>query len=140
MAFGLLDSVNFNWFCISSYQSNSAAPHRIRRESMNIGNWSKRRELGEAIKRLLFDTNIVDPRSYNKSIAIAAKRHDKTFSSIEDGVWLTSFKRAASEYSLKLDHDEVEARHAQKEKSVKNKSTKTTTKVSRCADLCKNPK
>ena len=86
-------------------------------QEMDTGeNWGWQPEeetLGTAIKEILFDTGDVDPEAYEQADISAAKGKDSRFS-VDDATWFTAFRRAACEYNLEKDHEEVESCHRQR--------------------------
>ena len=81
---------------------------------MDSGTWLNRIKIGNAIKVILFDSGKIDPQSYDKSTVVNAKSNHQQFVSLDDKEWFTAFRRAASKYNLKSDHEEVEERHNKK--------------------------
>ena len=73
--------------------------------------WSTVKGLVNDIKEILFATNLIDPTSYSKSEAEAAKHLHNKFQSINNSLWLSAFRRAATEHNLKAELEEIEARH-----------------------------
>jgi len=77
------------------------------------GAWPREKKVSSTIKETLFDTGLVDPRSYDKPEIAAAKCKHSDFSTLDDDVWCVAFRRAACEYNLREDHKEVESREIQ---------------------------
>ena len=75
---------------------------------MGKGRWPSRRDLKEAIKETFFDTELLDPRSYDKHTVAEAKERHAAFLSLQDEEFFTIFRRAASEYTLQEDYDNTE--------------------------------
>jgi len=104
--------------------------------------WQERKQLVASIKELLFDKNKVDPGSYDKAQIIAAKSLDRKFYSIEEDDWLTYFRRAACEWNLDKDHEEVEARHRNESTNMEDitnnngSARKSATKKNKKVCLC----
>lgn len=69
--------------------------------------WRERQYLGELIKAVCFNPGTIDPRSYDKSVIIAAKSIHQHFGQIHEDLWFTAFRRSASEYILHEDLDAV---------------------------------
>ena len=84
---------------------------------MTKGRWCYRRDLGKVIKTTLFDTEKINPRSYDKSLVVEAKHNHIQFSQLDNEEWFAAFRRAASECILEEDLDEVEKRHNRYNKS-----------------------
>ena len=77
------------------------------------GAWPREKKVSSTIKETLFDTGLVDPRSYDKPEIAAAKCKHSDFSTIDDDVWCVAFRHAACEHNLREDHKEVESREIQ---------------------------
>ena len=96
---------------------------------MNVGDgwdWELRKDLVDTIKEILFDSEEIDPEDYDKSDISAAKSRHSDFNLIDDEVWFTTFRRAACEYNLQKDHEEVESRHFQPRGRFNNYTSKST--------------
>ena len=100
--------------------------------------WRREKEIASTIKETLFDTGVVNPRTCYKADVAAAKCKHSDFSTVDDDAWCVLFRRAACEYTLQEDHNEVESRHLQPRGCyrVSSKSSpkpaRVTTKVSPC--------
>ena len=71
------------------------------------------KKVSSTIKEILFDTGLVDPRSYDKSEIAAAKCKHSKLSTIDDDVWCVAFRRVACEYNLGENHKEIKSRKIQ---------------------------
>ena len=60
---------------------------------------------------MLFDAEGINPGSYDKSAVVEAKHKHSQFSSLADEEWFAAFRRAASDYILEEDHNEVGRGH-----------------------------
>lgn len=104
--------------------------YRLTIIGMNKGRWPHRRDLERIIKEKLFDTGLIDPRSYNKNTVAEAKEYHTIFSSLKDEEFIILFRRAASEYTLEEDYDNIEklskSASSQQQKNPAASKTKTT--------------
>jgi hypothetical protein len=104
------------------------------------GVWQFEKKLATTIKETLFDTGVVDPTSYNKADIIAAKYEHSDFL-IDEDVWCVAFRRAACEYNLQKDHEEVESRRFQprgRYQVSSNSSVKTATATTKVSPRCES--
>ena len=75
---------------------------------MNEGaSWPRRLNLGKAIKEKLFDTNLLNPRDYDKAALEQIRQHHREFASVDEDEWFIACRRAASEYKLAEDLNRV---------------------------------
>lgn len=77
--------------------------------------WRDTANLGALVKEVCFDSGAINPSKYDKSKVIAARASHPRFGGIDEGRWLSLFRRAASEYIFQKDQDAVgeSSRHHQ---------------------------
>jgi hypothetical protein len=70
--------------------------------------WTDQHRLGDLIKSVVFEQNLIDPKDCNKQRIAALKKSVSIFSAVDNNLFFTVFRRAASEYLLAKDLDAVE--------------------------------
>jgi hypothetical protein len=70
--------------------------------------WTDQHRLGDLIKSVVFEQNLIDPKDCNKQRIAALKKSVSIFSAVDNDLFFTVFRRAASENLLAKDLDAVE--------------------------------
>ncbi len=70
--------------------------------------WTDQQRLGDLIKSVVFEQNLLNPKDCDKQRIIALKKSVSIFSAVGEDLFFTAFHRSASEYLLLKDLDTVE--------------------------------
>ncbi len=72
--------------------------------------WTDQKCLGDLIKSVVFEQQLLDPKDYDKQRIIALKKSVSIFLAVDDDLFFTAFRQSESEYLLLKDLNAAELR------------------------------